>query len=129
MLLNYLKSTYRNLKKNKTYSLINILGLTLGLTICLLLLFYVHYEKSYDSLHKNADRIYRLRYERTAGIGDAVRFASCTPPVTVTRTLSTMAPFLWAKRTAMSLPSRLSSQAVPPPLVAPLLSTTFSPTV
>ena len=80
MLRNYLTSAYRNLKKTKIYSLINIFGLTLGMTICLLLLQYVHYEKSYDSFHKNADRIYRMRYERTDSKGDAVRFASCTPP-------------------------------------------------
>jgi putative ABC transport system permease protein len=80
MLRNYLTSAYRNLKKTKVYSLINILGLTLGMTICLLLLHYVNYEKSYDSFHKNADRIYRIRYERIDSKGDAVRFASCAPP-------------------------------------------------
>lgn len=80
MLLNYLKSAYRNLKKTRVYSLINILGLTLGLTICLLLLFYVDYEQRYDAFHVKADRIYRMRYERTDSKGDVVRFASCTPP-------------------------------------------------
>ncbi|MBN1465237.1 ABC transporter permease [candidate division KSB1 bacterium] len=80
MLLNYLKSAYRNLKKTRVYSFINIFGLTLGMTICLLLLSYINYEKSYDAFHRNAARIYRLRYERTDSKGDAVRFASCTPP-------------------------------------------------
>lgn len=80
MLFNYLKSAYRNLKKTKVYSLINILGLTLGMTICLLLLHYVNFEKSYDTFHKNADRIYRIRYERIDSNGSAVRFASCAPP-------------------------------------------------
>ncbi|MBN1562003.1 ABC transporter permease [candidate division KSB1 bacterium] len=80
MLFNYLTSAYRNLVKTRISSFINIFGLTLGMTVCLLLLFYVKYEKSYDLFHSKADRIYRLRYERTDSKGDAVRFASCTPP-------------------------------------------------
>ena len=80
MFFNYLKSAFRNLKKTRIYSLINILGLTLGMTICLLLLHYVNYEKSYDSFHQNADRIYRIRYERIDSNDNAVRFASCAPP-------------------------------------------------
>jgi putative ABC transport system permease protein len=47
---------------------------------CLLILHYVHYERSYDQFHKKIDHIYRLRYERISENGSAVCFASCTPP-------------------------------------------------
>jgi putative ABC transport system permease protein len=80
MLINYLKSAVRNLKKTKLFSLINILGLAVGMTACLLILHYVNFEKSYDKFYENSERIYRLRYERTSSEGTAVRFASCCPP-------------------------------------------------
>ena len=60
MIKNYLKTTITHLIKNKTYSLISILSLTIGLAVCVLLLLYVQYELSYDRYHKNADNIYRL---------------------------------------------------------------------
>ena len=80
MFWNYFKTAVRNLKKTKLFSIINILGLAIGMTACLLILHYVNYEESYDKFHENADRIYRLRYERTSEDGSAVRFASSTPP-------------------------------------------------
>ncbi|UCE18451.1 MAG: ABC transporter permease [Gemmatimonadota bacterium] len=80
MFKNYLKTAYRNLFKTKIFSLINILGLAMGMTICLLILHYVNYEKSYDRFHPHHERIYRLRYERTDEQGQSVRFASCCPP-------------------------------------------------
>ncbi len=79
MFKNYLKIAYRNLLKTKVYSLINIFGLCIGMVSCLLILHYIHYEKSYDKYHKNSDRIYRLRYERSAEGGTFVRFASACP--------------------------------------------------
>ncbi|GHB54903.1 ABC transporter permease [Persicitalea jodogahamensis] len=60
MLSNYLKIAWRNLRRDKFYSLINILGLTIGITCGLLLLLYVTDELSYDRYHKNADQIYRV---------------------------------------------------------------------
>ncbi len=80
MLKNYLKTAYRNLIKTKVFSLLNVLGLAFGITACVLILHYVTFEKSYDTFHKDGDRIYRLRYERTDSDGGAVRFASCCPP-------------------------------------------------
>ena len=71
---------FRNLWKTKLFSFINILGLTIGMTACLLILIYVQFERSYDSFHDRSDEIYRLRYERTSETGEAVRFASCCPP-------------------------------------------------
>jgi len=60
MIKNYLKIAWRNLAKNKTFSLINIIGLTTGLTCCFLIALYINNQLSYDSYHKNADRIYQL---------------------------------------------------------------------
>ena len=80
MIEHFLKSAFRNLKKNRTLSIINILGLTIGLTICMLIQYYVVHEKSYDRFHAKSDRIYRLRYERLDNEGSGVRFASCCPP-------------------------------------------------
>ncbi|MGH1433181.1 MAG: ABC transporter permease [Lewinella sp.] len=54
------KIAWRNLFKQKGYSLINITGMTLGLTCFLLLALYVQYEYSYDRQHEHADRIYRI---------------------------------------------------------------------
>ncbi|NIJ54214.1 ABC transporter permease [Dyadobacter arcticus] len=60
MLKNYLKLAFRNLVKDKFYSLINILGLTIGVTCGMLLFLYVSDELSYDRYHEKADRIYRI---------------------------------------------------------------------
>lgn len=59
MLINYLKTTLRNLLKNKLYTLINILGLCLGMSCALLILLYMYDELSYDTFHTKAARIYR----------------------------------------------------------------------
>lgn len=60
MLKNLLKIGIRNIVKEKTYSAINILGLTIGITCSLFLLMYILDELSYDRYHKNADNIYRV---------------------------------------------------------------------
>jgi putative ABC transport system permease protein len=64
MLKSYLKSAFRNLLRNKTFSVINILGLSVGIAAFFLIIQYVTYEQSYDSFNKNADRIYRIRDDR-----------------------------------------------------------------
>jgi len=60
MLKNYLKTAWRNLLKNKFYSAINIVGLTVGLAIGILILLWVQNELSFDSFHKKAPNIYRM---------------------------------------------------------------------
>jgi putative ABC transport system permease protein len=57
MLKNYLKIAWRNLKQNKSYTLINFIGLTLGMTCCILIALYVKSELSYDDFNKNINRI------------------------------------------------------------------------
>lgn len=60
MLKHYFKIVFRNLWRNKTYSFINIFGLTLGLVCFLLIALYVFDELTYDSFHQNANNIYRV---------------------------------------------------------------------
>src|SRR5690606_39074689 len=60
MIGNYLTVAYRNLKRNKLFSLINICGLAIGLAACFLIVQYVMFEMSYDRFHPGADRIYRV---------------------------------------------------------------------
>src|SRR5437868_12288883 len=60
MLKNYLKITWRKLMKNKTSSFINIFGLSVGLTCCILITIYIVHETSYDHYQQNADRIYQI---------------------------------------------------------------------
>ena len=63
MLRNYLKTALRSLWKNKGYSALNIIGLAIGLSTCLLILIYVMDELGYDRYNVNADRIYRVDSE------------------------------------------------------------------
>jgi putative ABC transport system permease protein len=59
MLSNFLKMTLRVMLRHKFYSLINILGLAIGIAICLLILLFIKDEISYDRYHSKSDRIYR----------------------------------------------------------------------
>ncbi len=60
MLKNYLKIALRNITKNKTYSIINISGLAIGMACFIFIIFYIQYELSYDKFNKNGDQIYRV---------------------------------------------------------------------
>ena len=60
MLKNYFKIAMRMIVRNKLYSLINILGLTLGIVACILIFLFVRSELSYDQFHPDADRMYRV---------------------------------------------------------------------
>lgn len=60
MIINYLKVTWRNIKKHKSFSLINILGLAISMSICLLIILFLVDQKSYDRFHEHSDRIYRV---------------------------------------------------------------------
>jgi putative ABC transport system permease protein len=64
MLKNYLKTAWRNMMKNKTFSFINIAGLSIGLAACLLILQYVSFKLSFDQFNKNAADIYRVYNDR-----------------------------------------------------------------
>ena len=60
MIKNYLKSSWRNLRRDVSYSLINIFGLAIGIAACLMISLYIIDELSYDKFHENSERTYRL---------------------------------------------------------------------
>jgi len=60
MIKNYFKTAWRNLRRHKVYSVINVLGLTLGIASCLVILLVVKYELGYDRFNSKADRTYRV---------------------------------------------------------------------
>jgi len=63
MIKNYLKTAWRNLRRNKAFSVINISGLALGLTCSLLIILWIRDEQSVDGFHKNGKLLYQV-YER-----------------------------------------------------------------
>jgi putative ABC transport system permease protein len=64
MIKNYFKIAWRNMLGNKADSCINIIGLSIGIAACLLILEFVSFELSYDRFNKNADNIYRVTNDR-----------------------------------------------------------------
>ena len=82
MLKNYLKIALRNLLRHKGYSLINILGLAVGMASCILILLYVHDELSYDKYHEEADQIYRVTREWFNSDGtSSLHLGHIAPPI------------------------------------------------
>jgi len=80
MLKNFFKTAWRNIVRHKTYSIINFIGLTCGLTLALLIFAYVRSELSYDKFHTNSDRLYRFGYT----VPNGLQIASVPPPIAVT---------------------------------------------
>ena len=64
MIKNFFKIAWRNIKRHKVYSGINIFGLAIGIAACLLILQYVSFELSYENFQTNKDRIYRVEQDR-----------------------------------------------------------------
>lgn len=64
MLSSYFKIAFRNLFRNKVHSIINILGLAIGLTACIFIYQYSAFELSYEKSYKDTDRIYRIGYQK-----------------------------------------------------------------
>ncbi len=83
MFRNYLKIAWRNLIRNKAFSAINIVGLSIGLATCLLISLFVVDELSYDRFNEKADRIVRVVLRGTLN-GEQVREANVMPPVAYT---------------------------------------------
>src|SRR6202789_3218205 len=83
MIKNLFKTAFRNLLKNKGFTAINVLGLALGLATCMLIVFYVFDELSYDKYNTRADRIYRVNEDLKLG-DNKVQYAVCMPPLAQT---------------------------------------------
>lgn len=80
MFINYLKSAYRNIVKNKFYSLLNILGLSVGLIAFIFLFLFIRDELSFDNYHEKGKRIHRLESDFTIA-GKNERFAIVPIPM------------------------------------------------
>lgn len=83
MLKNYLKVAARNLTKHRVHSIINVLGLSIGLTAILLIALTIKYEHSFNSFNKNEDRIYRVGLTLTAKgkvLGNSPAFVAALGP-------------------------------------------------
>jgi putative ABC transport system permease protein len=72
MLRNYLKIAIRNLTRNKVFSLVNIAGLSLGLTCCMLIVLYTKDERSFDRFQVNKDQLYRIKVRMDDANGSRV---------------------------------------------------------
>ncbi len=83
MIKNFFKTAFRSLMKNKGFTAINILGLALGLAACLLIVFYVVDELSYDRYNDNANRIYRVNEDLKLG-DNKVQYAVAMAPLAQT---------------------------------------------
>ncbi|MBT1695815.1 ABC transporter permease [Fulvivirgaceae bacterium PWU4] len=80
MLKNYFKVAIRNILKYKFFSLINILGMTIGIAACLLIVLYVTDELSYDRFHAKAENIYQVGLHGRIG-GQDIRTTTTAPPM------------------------------------------------
>ena len=79
MFKNYLTISLRNLSRRRGYALLNIFGLAIGITCCLIIFQYVAYEKSYDKFNTNYDRIVRI-LTIDKGEGVSSKLVGVTPP-------------------------------------------------
>ncbi|MDO6429179.1 ABC transporter permease [Flavitalea sp. BT771] len=80
MFKNFIRTSLRHLLKNKTFGLVNILGLAIGILCCLYIVLYVMDQYSYDKHHKDAKDIYRVVSDLLL-TGDRHHMATCSPPV------------------------------------------------
>lgn len=81
MLYNYFLTALRHIARRKGFSLLNVLGLAIGLAASLLILQYVKDELSYDDFHVNADRIYRIEFDAYRDGEEIFRCATAFPKV------------------------------------------------
>lgn len=89
MITNHLKLAWRNLKANRMFSVINIVGLSLGLAITILLFMFIAYERSYDTDYVNKDDIYRALIHTGESYGNQV---FCTAPAALAPALKSDIP-------------------------------------
>src|SRR5215216_979203 len=89
MLKTYIKLAFRSLIKNKVFSFINVFGLAIGLTCCLLISMYIYTELSYDTQHKVGNRLYQLG---TISVQDGKEARYATTPAPIGPTMKQVFP-------------------------------------
>ncbi|MCW3109884.1 MAG: FtsX-like permease family protein [Segetibacter sp.] len=80
MFRNYIKIALRNLSRNKSFSAINILGLSVGISVCFIIMLFVQDELSYDRFNEKADRIVRVIFKASIN-GGKINESNVMPPV------------------------------------------------
>ena len=85
MIKNYIKIAYRNFKRQKVYTFINMFGLTAGIATCLVIFLFVTHELSYDKHHKDLDRIYRVAVRSESPTYNSDSATICAPVAQVLR--------------------------------------------
>jgi putative ABC transport system permease protein len=80
MFRNYFKIAWRSFLRNKSFSAINILGLSIGIAVCFIILLFVQDELSYDRFHAKANDIYRIEFNASINNGK-INEANVMPPV------------------------------------------------
>jgi len=99
MLKNYVKIAIRNIRRQKLYSTINILGLVVGLTCSILIFLWVQDERGYDGFHKHAGRIYRVTIMDEEGVSDQ---GYAVTPIAIAPVIKDEIPeILYAARTSV----------------------------
>lgn len=79
MLKNYIKIAIRTLLKHKSFSAINIFGLAMSMSVCLLILLFIVDQKSYDRFHEHSDRVYRFYSDYKAAINSSSQLYATAP--------------------------------------------------
>jgi putative ABC transport system permease protein len=75
MVKNYLKMAWRNMVRHKVFTVLNVLGLALGICACIVIYQVSHYELSFDRFHPGGERVYRVMGDVTENTGDRLHFA------------------------------------------------------
>lgn len=81
MIKNYIKIAFRNLWRHKSFSLINIIGLAVGMAAFMLIVMYVSFELSYDNFHQKRDQIYRLNVDIKSSPTETMKLAVGSAPM------------------------------------------------
>jgi len=83
MFKNYFKIAFRNLYRQKTYSLINILGFAIGLAVCLIIAFYVIDDLTYDNFHDNPEDVFHMLTVDNSEAENALSYSIISGPLMV----------------------------------------------
>src|ERR1700744_882449 len=84
MIKNYLKIAWRNVSRNRIYTAINVLGLSLGVCACIVIYIINSYELSFDTFHPDKEQIYRVMGDVTESTGEKLHYGKLPRPLALT---------------------------------------------
>jgi putative ABC transport system permease protein len=84
MIKNYFKIAWRNIARNRVYTAINVLGLSLGVCACIVIYVIISYELSFDTFHPDKERIYRVIGDATESTGEKLHWGKLPLPLSTT---------------------------------------------